>query len=60
MYAEYNICNFEAMLRKNIYIFIQRLPDSDNLLIQSISTSWVMKYSIYETIGLNVIYIACI
>ena len=28
MYAENNICNFEAMLRKSIYRFIQRLQDS--------------------------------
>ena len=37
MYAENNICNFEAMLRKSIYRFIQRLQDSDNLLTQCIS-----------------------
>ena len=46
MYAVNNICNFEAMLRKNIYRFIQRLQDNDNLLIQCICKSWVMKFSI--------------
>ena len=48
MYAENNICNFKAMLRKSIYRFIQRLQDSDNLLIQCICQSWVMQFSIME------------
>ena len=47
-YAENNICNFKAMLRKSIYRFIQRLQDSDNVLIQCIGKSWVMKFSIME------------
>ena len=31
-----------------IYRFIQRLQDSDNLLIQSVCKSWVMKFSIWN------------
>ena len=53
MYAENNICNFKAMLRKRIYRFIQRLQDSDNLLIQCICKSWVIKFSIWSMRVLN-------
>ena len=48
MYAENNSCNFEAMLRKSIYRFMKRLQDSDNLLIQSIRKSLVMKFSVWN------------
>ena len=35
MYATHNIENFEALLRKVIYGFIQRLEDSSNVIIQT-------------------------
>ena len=48
MYPNNNICNFKAMLRRGIYRFIQRLQDNDNLLIQSICKTWVMKFSMWN------------
>ena len=44
MYVINNICSFEAMLIKGIYRCMQRLQDSDNLLIQSICK--IMGYEI--------------
>ena len=35
IYATHNIKNFEALLRKAIYRFIERLEDSSNVIIQT-------------------------
>ena len=51
MYAENNICNFEAMLRKSFYRFIQRLQVSDNLLIHVFVNHGLL--TIYGAIGLK-------
>ena len=42
MYATHNIENFEALLRKVIYGFIQRLEDSSNVIIQTLTKSWTI------------------
>ena len=39
MYATHNIENFEALLRKVIYGFIQRLEDSSNVIVQTLTES---------------------
>ena len=39
MYATQNIENFAALLRKVIYGFIQRLEDSSNVIIQTLTRS---------------------
>ena len=44
MYANYNICNFETILRKNIYNFIQRLENCTNSIIQVLMQSWHTKF----------------
>ena len=44
MYATHNIENFEALLRKVIYGFIQRLEDSSNVIIQTLTESWTICF----------------
>ena len=44
MYANYNICNSEVILRKNIYNFIQRLENCTNSIIQVLMQSWHTKF----------------
>ena len=39
MYAKHNIDNFEALLRKVIYGFIQRLEDNTNVIIHNLTRS---------------------
>ena len=39
MYATHNIENFEALLRKVIYGFIQRSEDNSNVIIQTLTKS---------------------
>ena len=46
MYATHNICNFETMLRKNIYGFMQRLEDSTNTRIRNLYQSWIVRCDI--------------
>ena len=43
MYATHNIENFEALLQKVIYEFIQRLKDSSNVIIQTLTRSWTLS-----------------
>ena len=35
------ICNFETMLRKNIYGFMQKLDHSTNTIIRNLYQSWI-------------------
>ena len=44
MYATHNIKNFEALLRKVIYGFIQRLEDSSNGINQTLTESWTICF----------------
>ena len=44
MYATHNIENFKALLRKVIYGFIQRLEDSSNVIIQTLTESWTICF----------------
>ena len=44
MYATHNIEKFEAPLRKVIYGFIQRLEDSSNVIIQTLTRSWTICF----------------
>ena len=44
MYATHNIEHFEALLRKVIYGFIQRLEDSSKVIIQTLTKSWTICF----------------
>ena len=49
MYATHNICNFESMLRKNIYGFMQRLEHSTNTIIRNLYQSWIVRCDIWSS-----------
>ena len=49
MYATHNICNFETMLRKNIYGFMQRLNHSTNTIIRNLYQSWIVRCDIWSS-----------
>ena len=49
MYATHNICNFETMLRKNIYGFMQRLDHSTNTIIRNLYQSWIIRCDIWSS-----------
>ena len=49
MYATHNICNFETMLRKNIYGFMQRLDHSTNTIIHNLYQSWIVRCDIWSS-----------
>ena len=49
MYATHNICNFETMLRKNIYGFMQRLDHSTNTIIRNLYQSWIVRCDIWSS-----------
>ena len=49
MYATHNICNFETMLRKNIYGFMQRLTHSTNTIIRNLYQSWIVRCDIWSS-----------
>ena len=51
MYAAHNICNFETMLRKNIYGFMQRMDHSTNtiLVIRNLYQSWIVRCDIWSS-----------
>ena len=44
MYATHNIEDFEALLRKVIYGFIQRIEDSSNVIIPTLTESWTICF----------------
>ena len=44
MYATHNIENFEALLRKTLYGFVQRLENSSNKIIASLIKSWTVRF----------------
>ena len=46
MYAIHNICNFETMLRKNIYDFMQKIKHSTNTIIRNLIQSWIVRCDI--------------
>ena len=48
MYATRNICNFESMLRKNIYGFMQRLEHSTNTNTCKLYQSWIVRCDIWS------------
>ena len=49
MHAAHNICNFETMLRKNIYGFMQRLELSNNTIICNLYQSWIVRCDIWNS-----------
>ena len=51
MFVSNDIPNFEAFLRKSIYLFATRLSSSSNKLICVIEQSWIMKSVIWKTCG---------
>ena len=48
MYATFRIQNFEAVIRKSTYGFIQRLHKSTNSLIMAIEKSWIVSIDIWN------------
>ena len=43
MYATHNIESFEALLRKTLYGFVQRLENSSNKIIATLIMSWTVR-----------------
>ena len=48
MYANNSIQNFEAVIRKSTYGFIQRLAISTNSLVMAIENSWIVRIDIWR------------
>ena len=48
MYAQHNICNFETMIRKSIYGFMQRLENSTNSIICTLYNSCLVRFVIWN------------
>ena len=48
MYANNSIQNFEAVIRKSTYGFIQRLAKSTNSLVMAIENSWIVRIDIWS------------
>ena len=44
MYATHNIEKFEALLRKTLYGFVQRLENSSSKLIATLIKSWTLCF----------------
>ena len=44
MYVTHNIENFEALLRKTLYGFVQRLENSSNKIIATLIKSWTVRF----------------
>ena len=40
----HNIANFEALLRKTLYGFVQRLENSSNKIIATLIKSWTVRF----------------
>ena len=45
MYTTHNINNMEALLRRSIYSFIERLMDSSNMIINTLMNSWYIRFN---------------
>ena len=48
MYTAHNINNMEALLRRSIYSFIERLMNSSNMIINTLMNSWYIRFNIWE------------
>ena len=48
MYANFDINNFEATIRKSTFGFIQRLAESTKSLIVTIEKSWIVRIDIWN------------
>ena len=48
MYTTHNISNMEALLKRSIYSFIERLMDGSNMIINTLMNSWNIKFNIWE------------
>ena len=46
MFVIKNISNFEALIRKSIFTSITRLSNSDNTIISTLQSSWVITNTI--------------
>ena len=44
----HNINNMEALLRRSIYSFIERLMESSNMILNTLMNSWYIRYNIWE------------
>ena len=58
MYTNFRVQNFEAVIRKSTYGFIQRLHKSTNYLIMPIEKSWIVRIDIWDFLQKNIV--ACI
>ena len=45
MYTTHNVNNMEALLRRSIYSFIERLMDSSNMIINTLMKSWYIRFT---------------
>ena len=48
MYTTHNINNMEALLRRSIYSFIERLMDSSNMIINTVMNPWYIRFNILD------------
>ena len=48
MFVMNNISNFEALIRKSIFAFKTRLSNSDNAIISTLQSSWVITDTIWK------------
>ena len=48
MYTNFGIQNFESVIRKSTFGFIQRLAKRTNSLIMTIESSWIVRIDIWD------------
>ena len=48
MFVMNNISNFETLIRKSIFVFKTRLSNSDNTIISTLQSSWIITDTIWK------------
>ena len=49
MFASNNVLNFEALIRANVYSFRERLPNSNNSIINALYNNQTCRFKIWKT-----------
>ena len=49
MFVTNNILNFEALMRKSIFVFTSRLSISNNAIICTIQKSWIIREKVWKS-----------
>ena len=49
MYANHSICSFEIMLRKAIFVFMERIESSTNTIICTLYQEWIVRFKIWNS-----------